>query len=84
MWKKNKKMWIRHVIVPDLTDSEEELINIKKFISTLNYVERIELLPYHSLGIHKWENLGLDYKLKDAKSPTDDEMKRAKKIMDLL
>lgn len=80
----NKKMWIRHVLVPDLTDSEEELINIKNFVSTLTTVERIELLPYHSLGIHKWENLGVNYKLKNTKAPTNEEMNKAKKIMDLL
>ncbi len=80
----NKKIWIRHVLVPNLTDSEEELTNIKEFVSNLNTVERIELLPYHSLGIHKWENLGIDYKLKNTKAPTNEEMNKAKKIMDLL
>lgn len=80
----NKKMWIRHVIVPGLTDSEEELINIKNFVSTLNYVERIELLPYHSLGIHKWESLGIDYKLKNVNAPTNEEMNKVNKIMGLL
>ncbi len=80
----NKKLWIRHVLVPGLTDSEEELINIKSFISNLNTVERIEILPYHSLGIHKWEKLGIDYKLKNTKAPTNEEMNKAKKIMDLL
>ena len=80
----NKKMWIRHVLVPGLTDSKEELMNIKNFVSTLNTVEKIELLPYHSLGIHKWENLGIDYKLKNVKAPSNEEMNNAKKIMDLL
>ena len=80
----NKKMWIRHVLVPDLTDSKEELINIKNFISKLDTVERIEVLPYHSLGIHKWEKLGIDYKLKNTKAPTNEEMNMAKQIMDLI
>ena len=81
----NKKtMWIRHVVIPGLTDSKEELENIKKFISSLETVEKTELLPYHSLGMHKWEKLGIDYKLKDVKSPTIEEMNNSKKIMGLI
>ena len=47
--------WIRHVLIPGLTDSAEELLALRNLILTLNSVERVELLPYHTLGVYKWE-----------------------------
>ncbi len=77
----NKKMWIRHVLVPGITDREEDLKALHDFISTLKTVERTEILPYHTFGIPKWEELGLEYPLKDVPVPTDDEIKRAEEIL---
>lgn len=59
----NKPVWIRQVLVPGITDHEEDLIKLKEFLSTLKNVEKIELLPYHDLGKFKWENLNLSYPL---------------------
>lgn len=59
------KTWIRHVVVPGYTDSSELLAELSRFLTKYSVVERIELLPYHSLGVSKYENLGLEYPLKD-------------------
>ena len=44
-------------------------------------MEKIEVLPYHKLGVYKWENLGLEYKLKDVEAPTDERTKNAEQIL---
>ena len=74
-------VWIRQVLIPGITDDAEDLKNLGQFISTLNNVSRVELLPYHGMGIHKWESMGLEYELKDIKEPTDKDIKRASKII---
>lgn len=61
--KLNKRMWIRQVIVPGLNDSSSYINDLKSFISKLNNIEKIELLPYHILGVSKYEKLGIPYKL---------------------
>ena len=78
---KGKKMWIRHVLVPGITDGKESLEKLGKFIKMLKGVERTELLPYHTLGVFKWEQLGIEYSLKDVKPPTEDEINTAKKYL---
>ena len=54
-----------------------------EFISTLKTVERVEVLPYHAFGMPKWEKLGLDYTLKDASAPTEEQVKRAEEILNV-
>lgn len=56
-------LWIRHVVVPGLTDGEEHLQGLLDFVSTLHHVRRVELLPYHTLGVHKYHTLGYPYPL---------------------
>lgn len=77
----NKDMWIRHVIVPGINLDKDYLIRTKKFIDSLKTVKKIEILPYHTLGINKYSKLGLEYKLKDTRVPTKDEIKLAKDIL---
>ena len=77
----NIDMWIRQVIVPGITDDKEDLINLKEFISSLNTVKKIELLPYHDMGKYKWENLGLKYELEDIKPATQKDVEKAKKVL---
>lgn len=57
-------LWLRHVVVPGLTDGNEHLEGLKDYIGTLKHVERVELLPYHVLGVHKYEALNIPYPLK--------------------
>lgn len=63
MKKNNTKMWIRHVVVPGLTDGEEHIKALKEFIKDIPNVEKVELLPYHLLGVNKYKTLGITYPL---------------------
>ena len=74
-------VWIRQVFVPGITDDEKDLKTLKKFIDTLDNVQKVEILPYHDLGKYKWEKMGLKYPLKDTPIPTEQEIKKAKKIL---
>ena len=76
-----KPMWIRHVLVPGVTDDNENLHGIRAFLDTLSNVKKVEVLPYHTLGIYKWESLGIPYTLKDVDPPTADTVKRAEEIL---
>ena len=76
-----KPMWIRHVLVPGLTDSEDDLRQMAAFIGTLKTVERVEILPYHTLGLSKWKKLGIAYPLDGVPAPTADEVTRAERIL---
>ena len=78
-----KAMWIRHVLVPGITDDEAQLRSLKAFVDTLDTVERVEILPYHTLGVFKWKELGLAYGLEGVEPPTEEQVKRAKKILGL-
>ena len=80
----NKKMWIRHVLVPGITLNDEYLIRLKKFIDTLNTVEKIEVLPYHTMGIVKYKNLGIPYRLDGVNPPTKDEVRHAKYLLGVI
>ncbi len=75
------EMWIRHVLVPELTDEEEGLKELRKKIDSWNTVSRVEVLPYHTLGLMKWENMGLSYPLEGVRVPTEDEVAKAAKIL---
>ncbi|MBR3152367.1 MAG: pyruvate formate lyase-activating protein [Clostridia bacterium] len=79
----NIHMWIRQVLVPGITDDKEDLKTLKQFINTLNNVDKIELLPYHNLGKFKWTNLGLEYPLENTPPATDEDVKKAKKILEI-
>jgi pyruvate formate lyase activating enzyme len=74
-------IWIRHVLVPGITDSEVDLMNLGNFIGTLRNVAKVETLPYHKLGVYKWEALGLEYPLKDIKPPDEESVEKAYRIL---
>ena len=77
----NIPIWIRQVLIPDITDDREDLLKLKQFIHSLKTVEKIELLPYHNMGEFKWIKLGEEYPLKNVRQATSDDVKRAKKIL---
>ncbi len=58
-------MWIRHVLVPGVTDDEADLKRLSEFVKLLKTVQRFEILPYHTLGVFKWHDLGVKYELED-------------------
>ena len=78
----NKPVWIRHVLVPGITDNDEYLIQTRDFIRTLGNVQRVEVLPYHGLGAMKYNDLGIDYVLKDTNSPTAERVQNAREILE--
>ena len=79
----NKPMWIRQVLVPGYTDDKQDLIKLREFISTLKFVEKVEVLPYHDLGKFKWEQLGEVYPLENVRTANNDDVKRAKEILEI-
>ncbi|HIW21040.1 MAG TPA: pyruvate formate lyase-activating protein [Candidatus Dorea intestinavium] len=77
----NKPAWIRHVLVPGITDNEVYLKKLKAFIDTLRNVEKVEVLPYHNMGEYKYKELGLTYPLEGVNPPTKESVKRAEEIL---
>lgn len=74
-------LWVRHVLVPGLTDGKEDLRAMRAFLDTLPTLQRVEVLPYHALGVYKWEALGVPYSLHDAQPPTLEQLARAKALL---
>lgn len=75
------KMWIRRVLVPGLTDDENDLKATADFIRTLESVEKVEVLPYHSMGAYKWEQMGYEYQLTDVETPSQESVEQAEAIL---
>ena len=75
----NKPIWVRHVLLSG--EPQEDLVETRKFIDTLKNVERVEILPYHSLGAYKWNKLGFCYPLEGMEPPTKEEIETAKTIL---
>lgn len=78
------KVWIRYVLVSSLSDDDKAIEKLRDFISTLSTVEKVEVLPYHSMGKVKYDNLGIDYPLKDEVPPSKDRVKNAKQILGVI
>ena len=72
-----RPMWLRYVLVPGLTDIDEEMEQMAKFAASLGVVERVEILPFHQLGEYKWERLKLNYRLVDTKPPSGELIAKA-------
>lgn len=79
--KKNFPIWIRHVLVPTITDDDVLLEKTYQFIKTLNNVKRIEVLPYHTLGIHKYQLLNMPYRLDGVNPPSKERIQNANNIL---
>ena len=76
----NKPVWARYVLVPGFSDDEADLHKWAQTVSKYKNIERVDILPFHQMGSHKWEKIEQDYKLKDVKPPTIEEVKYAEKI----
>ena len=76
-----KPVWIRHVLVPERNDTDEYLEKLYNFIKTLNNVQKVEVLPYHTLGEYKWKELGYDYPLAGIEPPTEERIRNANEIL---
>ncbi len=78
---KGKPMWIRHVLVPGITDDDGALHRLKEFIDSLKTVEKVEVLPYHTLGIAKYRALGIQYPLEGVRPPEKERIQNARAIL---
>lgn len=76
-----KPVWIRHVLVPTITDDADDLKKLASFIDTLQNVKRVEVLPYHTLGRFKWDNLHIPYRLDGISPPSAESVKQANEIL---
>lgn len=80
---RGSKMWIRHVIVEGYTDDDGELNRLVEYVRTLKSVEKIEVLPYHTMGVVKYEKLGIGYPLKGVEPPSKERIIKIKEILKL-
>lgn len=78
----DKRVWARYVLLPGYTDKEEYLRSLGKFLQPMKNVEKLEIQPYHRLGIHKWESLGWKYELDGVEQNTPEQLDNAKAILD--
>jgi pyruvate formate lyase activating enzyme len=77
----NVKLWIRHVVVPGITDGEDHMHKLKNIIDEFHNVERVELLPYHTLGVNKYEAMGIPYKFHSINPMCKEKTKRIEEIL---
>lgn len=78
---KNKDVWIRHVLVPGYTTEKDYLVQLRKFVETLKNVRKIEVLPYHTMGTVKYQQMGLKYALEGLEPPTKQQVETAEAIL---
>ena len=73
---RKRRVWLRYVLMPTLTDDQNDVGQLARFVVDLGNVERVDVLPFHQLGRYKWEKLGLDYKLNDVQPPAPELVER--------
>lgn len=78
---RGKEVWIRHVVVPGITDNKQYLTQLGEFIGTLRNVSKVQVLPYHTMGVVKYENMGIPYPLQGVEQLSDEELAEAKKTL---
>ena len=79
----NKPVWLRYVLVPGYTDCEEDLHALGRFIQPMTNIEKLEVQPYHKLGVHKYESLGWNYELEGVPENTPEQLQKAKDILSI-
>lgn len=78
---KNIKIWVRHVLVPTINADEKSLKDLRQFIDTLSNVEKVEILPYHTMGVSKYKELGIEYPLDGIDTPSKEQIEMANTIL---
>lgn len=74
----NQPVWIRHVLVPEWSDYDQDLDRLHQFLTTLNNIQKVEILPYHTMGKFKYEELGIPYELEGIEPPTAERIENAR------
>jgi pyruvate formate lyase activating enzyme len=77
----NIPVWIRQVLIPGITDDKSDLLKLRSFLDSLSNVKQIDVIPYHTLGKNKWIELGYKYELENIREATDEDVKKATKIL---
>ena len=79
----NIPMWINQVLIPGFTDDSEDLIKLRNFLDNFSNIQKIQILPYHSLGKYKWEKMNLEYPLANVREPNENDIQKAKTILNI-
>ena len=79
--KKQKEVWIRHVVVPGINDTEEDVLKLKNMLSGYTCISKIELLPFKNLCLEKYESLGIEFKLKDTNPMKNEEIEKLNNLL---
>lgn len=79
--KKKKRLWLRQVIVPGCNDTEADILRLKEYIKNIENVERVELLPYHSMAKEKYKKLGIKYRLENVLDMDKEKCKKLEKLL---
>jgi pyruvate formate lyase activating enzyme len=77
-----KPLWLRYVLVPGYNDQSEVVERWAKYFAAFRTVERVDILPYHTLGVHKYEAMGIPYALNDVQPPDEESIQRVKKTFE--
>lgn len=78
--KHNRPFWLRYVLVPGYSDFEEDIRNLGRHLGGYRNIQRVEILPYHRLGVHKYEAMGWEYRLKEVKENTPQQLEKAEEL----
>lgn len=81
--KQNSRLWIRHVVIPCITDSKEHIKKLNRIIKQFKNVEKVQLLPYHTLGVNKYKVMNVDYPLKNVKNMSKEKTSELEKLIDI-
>ena len=73
-------MWIRFVLVPNLTDNLSDIDKMADYLSSFKFIERVDVLPFHKMGEYKWQNLGYSYSLTNTPTPEDNQVSEVKDV----
>ena len=76
----NRPFWLRYVLVSGYSDAEEDIRRLGETLGDYQNIQRVEILPYHRLGVHKYEAMGWDYRLKDVRENSPEQLKRAEAL----
>ena len=77
----NKPFWLRYVLVPGISDAEEDIRGLGEHFKDYKMIKRVEILPYHTLGMHKYETMGQEYRLNGTPANTPEQLKRAEQLL---
>lgn len=76
----DKAMWVRHVLIPEWTDIDQDLNALADFLKPLQNIQKVEILPFHQMGAYKWAQTGLEYEFSDVQTPSPERTEHAKDI----